>query len=233
VSPSYAEDRLGPIRRFMHFVLMRGGCSQRLLTAFPKVANYGSSTRPEILSKEQERDLLACFDRKSPEGKRDYAMTLCMLHLGLRAVEVIRLQLGDIDWQNCWLRMPPAKMGRGRQLPTPQRVLIALQDYITNARPKDGGFDQLFLRHPRRRGYPLSQSTLKHTIIRAYRCCKFPRSWCGTHRLRHTFASRLYQRGADLKPIADLLGHRHLDSVTVYTHITPQALQVLAQPWPC
>ena len=232
VSASHAEERLGQVRRFLQFAVMQGACSQPLLTSFPKVANYGSCTRPSILSKEQERELLACFDRRSPEGKRDYAMTMCMLHLGLRAVEVVRLKLGDADWQNSCLRVPPAKMGRGRRLPIPAQVLVALRDYVTNGRPEGTSFNQLFLRHPRRRGYPLSQAVLKHTIIRAYRRCGFPRSWCGTHRLRHTFASRLHQRGADLKPIADLLGHRHLDSATVYTHSAPQALQAVAQPWP-
>jgi len=231
-SPNYAEDKLGQTRRFMQFVMMHGACSQRLLIAFPKVANYGNCTRPSILSKEQEHELLTCFNRRSPEGKRDYAMALCMLYLGLRAVEVVRLQLGNVDWQNHCLKVPPAKMGQGRLLPVPARVLAALQDYVAAGRPESTSSDELFLRHPRRRGYPLSQAVLKHTIMRAYRHCGFPRSWCGTHRLRHTFASRLHQRGADLKPIADLLGHRHLDSTTVYTHIAPQALQALAQRWP-
>ena len=100
VSASYAEDRLGQVRRFLQFVVMQGACSQRLLMAFPKVANYGSCTRPSILSKEQEPELLACFDRRSSEGNRDYAMSLCMLHLGLRAGEVVRLQLGGVDCKN-------------------------------------------------------------------------------------------------------------------------------------
>jgi site-specific recombinase XerD len=233
VKPSSAKDRIGQIRRFMRFVLMRGGCSPQLMAAFPRVAARGSSTRPTILSEQQEHDLLGCFERKSAEGKRDYAMTVCMLDLGLRAVEVIRLRLEDIDWQTLCLRVPPTKTGRGRQLPIPRRVLIALRDYIKNGRPKDSAFDQLFLRHPRRKGYPLSQSALKLKVLRAYRRCGFPRSWSGTHRLRHTFASRLHQRGAELKPIADLLGHRRLSSATVYTQITPQALHALVQPWPC
>jgi site-specific recombinase XerD len=224
---------LGQVRRFLKFVLMRGACSPQLVAAFPKVALYGSSTGPEILSEQQERDLLACFDRRSPEGKRDYAMTVCMLHLGLRAVEVTRLRIGDIDCQTNCLSVPPTKTGLGRLLPIPKRVLIALRDYVNNGRPKNSGFDRLFLRHPRRRGYPLSRSVLKHTLLRAYRRCGFPQSWSGTHRLRHTFASRLHQRGADLKPIADLLGHRWLGSTTVYTHIAPQAMHALAQPWPC
>jgi integrase len=233
VKPHYAKDRLGNVRRFLRFVQMRGACSPQLVAAFPKVALYGSYTRPEILSERQERDLLASFQRKSSEGKRDYAMTACMLHLGLRAGEVIKLRLQDINWQKRCMNVPPAKTGRGRQLPIPERVLVALRDYVKNGRPKGGAFDHLFLRHPRRNGYPLSRSVLKLTVIRAYRRCGFPRSWCGTHRLRHTFASRLHQRGADLKPIADLLGHRLLDSTYFYTQIAPRSLYALAQPWPC
>ena len=230
--PGYAKDRLGQVRRFMRFVQMQGACSPQLLAAFPKMAALGSSTRPEILSEQQERDLLACFQRTSSEGKRDYAMTMCMLHLGLRAAEVIKLRLGDIDWKKRCMNVPPTKTGQGRQLPIPKQVFIGLQDYLEKGRPKEGAFDHLFLRHPRRRGHPLSGSALKHTILRAYRRCGFPRSWSGTHRLRHTFASRLHQHGADLKPIADLLGHRHLDSATVYTQVAPEALHALAQPWP-
>jgi integrase/recombinase XerD len=232
VKPSYAKDRLGQVRRFLRFVLMQGACSQQLLTAFPKVALRGSSTRPEILSEQQERTLLTCFDRKSPEGKRDYAMTLCMLHLGLRSVEVSRLKITDIDWKRRVLNVPPAKNGCGRRLPIPRRVFRALRDYVKTGRPKDSSFAHLFLRHPRRRGHPLSGSALRQRVLRAYRRCGFPQTWSGTHRLRHTFASRLHRRGVDLKPIADLLGHRSLSCTTIYTHIAPEELAGLAQPWP-
>jgi site-specific recombinase XerD len=54
----------------------------------------------------------------------------------------------------------------------------------------------------------------------------------GDPRLRHTFASRLHQRGVDMKPIADLLGHRRLDSTNLYTQVNLEALRQLARPWP-
>ena len=66
----------------------------------------------------------------------------------------------------------------------------------------------------------------------AYRHCGFPPGWSGTHRLRHTFASRLHQHGVDMKPIADLLGHRRLDSTNIYTQVDLEALRRMAKPWP-
>jgi integrase/recombinase XerD len=159
-------------------------------------------------------------------------MTLCMLDLGLRGSEVIKLHLSDIDWQGHWLHVQATKTGRGRQLPIPNRVFAALRDYVENARPTVSSSDHLFVRHPRRVGHPLSRCALKARISTAYRRCGFPKSWSGTHRLRHTFASRLHKRGAEMKSLADLLGHRRLNSTNDYTQIDPKAMRSLAQPWP-
>jgi site-specific recombinase XerD len=232
VKPTTGKSRLGYVRRFLRFVHLRGACGPQLAAAIPKVAIYGSAPRPEVLSEQQRRKLLASFGRTSPEGKRNYAMTLCMLDLGLRGGEVIGLRLEDIDWQAHRLNIRFTKTGRGRQLPLPDQVLEALRDYVKTARPQDGSFDQVFVRHPHRSGYPLSRSALKEMVHRAYHHCGFPPAWSGPHRLRHTFASRLHQRGVDMKPIADLLGHRRLDSTNIYTQVNIEALRALAQPWP-
>jgi len=69
-------------------------------------------------------------------------------------------------------------------------------------------------------------------LTRAYRRCGFPKGWQGGYRLRHTFASRLHARGADLKQIADLLGHRHLQTTTLYAKVDLIGLRDLALPWP-
>jgi integrase/recombinase XerD len=232
VKPIFAKARLGHLRRFLSFVQLCGACSRELPAAVPKIAVHGHSTRPQILSERQQRLLRASFERTRPEGKRNYAMTLCMLDLGLRGSEVIKLHLSDIDWQGHWLLVPATKTGRGRQLSIPNRVFAALQDYVENARPTVASSDHLFVRHPRRVGHPLSRCALKAMISTAYRRCKFPKSWSGTHRLRHTFASRLYKLGAEMKPLADLLGHRRLDSTNDYTQVDPEAMRSLAQPWP-
>jgi integrase/recombinase XerD len=232
VKPIFAKARLGHLRRFLRFVQLCGACSMELPAAVPKIAVYQHSTPPQILSDRQQRQLRGSFDRTLPEGKRNYAMTLCMLDLGLRGCEVINLRLSDVDWHGRWLQVRATKTGRGRQLPIPKRVFVALWDYVENARPKASSFDNVFVRHPRRVGHPLSRSALKAMISAAYRRCQFPKSWSGTHRLRHTFASRLHKRGAEMKPLADLLDHRRLNSTNDYTHVNAKAMRRLAQPWP-
>ena len=201
VKPIFAKARLGHLRRFLSFVQLRGACSMELAAAIPKIAVHEHSTPPQILSDRQQQQLRGSFDRTQPEGKRNYAMTLCMLDLGLRGSEVINLHLSDIDWQGHWLHVRATKTGRGRELPIPNRVFAALRDYVESARPKVATFNHVFLRHPRRVGHPLSRCALKAMISAAYRRCKFPKSWSGTHRLRHTFASRLHKRGAEMKPL--------------------------------
>jgi site-specific recombinase XerD len=232
VKPSTGKARLGYVRRFLRFVHLKGACGPQLAAAIPKVAICGGPRRPEILTRQQRCKLLASFERTTPESKRNYAMILCMLDLGLRGGEVMGLRLQDIDWQARWLNVRVTKTGRGRRLPLPAQVLEALRDYVKTGRPQNTPFDHVFLRHPHRRGYPLSRSVLKSMVRLAYRRCGFPPTWSGTHRLRHSFASRLHQRGVDMKPIADLLGHRRLDSTNIYTQVNIEALRALAKPWP-
>ncbi len=232
VKPIMGKSRLGYVRRFLRFIHLRGACGPQLAAAIPKVAVYGGSPRPEVLTPKQQRKLRGSFRRSTREGKRNYAMTLCMLDLGLRRGEVIGLRLQDIDWRARRLNIRVTKTGRGRQLPLSDPVLEALRDYIKTGRPQNTSFDHVFLRHPRRSGYPMSQNAINAMIQLAYRHCGFPATWSGTHRLRHTFASRLHQCGVDMKPIADLLGHRRLDSTNHYTQVDMDALRPLAQPWP-
>jgi len=232
IKPISAKSGLGYVRRFLSFVHLRGACGPELAAAIPKVAVCGQAPRPEILSERQQRDLLGSIARTSAQGKRDYAMILCMLHLGLRGAEVTGLRLEDIDWRRRRLTIRITKTGRGRQLPLPKRVWAALRDYVKNARLHRDTVDHVFVRHSRRCGYPLTRAALKGIVHRAYHRCGFPPTWSGTHRLRHTFASRLHQRGLDLKAIADLLGHRRFDSTNLYTQVDIHALRPLAQPWP-
>ena len=122
LNPPSRKVRLGEVRRFLKFVHLKGACSSQLAAAVPTVAVCGNSVRPQVLSEPQRRQMLASFALTSPEGKRDYAMVLCMLDLGLRGAETIRLRLEDIDWQLRQLAVPGTKTGRGRQLPIPEHV---------------------------------------------------------------------------------------------------------------
>ena len=90
-------------------------------------------------------------------GKRDYAIVLCLARLGLRAGEVARLSLDDLDWRNGWLRLAAPKARRERHLPLPSEVGQALASYLRSA-PPNGATRLLFrtargqpVPHPRER----------------------------------------------------------------------------------
>jgi integrase/recombinase XerD len=227
--PKSANGDLSALRQFLRFAHLRGFCSPALALAVPAIPNYGRLTRPAILGEKDRHKFLASFDLASLEGRRDHAMALCMLDLGLRAIEVVRLSLGDIDLEQGTLAVPPAKAGRGRLLPIPLHVRASLRAYIRRRPATD--HDRLFVGQVALIGRQLSSWAIASAMNRAYRRSGFPR-WYGTHRLRHSFATRLYSHGANMKEIADLLGHRLVMTTDRYTQADSKALRSLAQPWP-
>jgi site-specific recombinase XerD len=229
--PGYANKRLFALRRFLQYMHGRGLCSAQLFHAVPHVASFTTiPATPVALTRAQQQRLLAAFPRHLPTGRRDRAMTLCMLDLGLRSAEVACLRLEDLDLNHNRLTVPPIKGGAGRELPLPRRLADAIQKYIAHRPPSSS--DQLFLRMSSLVGQPVSALTVQSAMSRAYRRASLPRTWHGSHRLRHTFASRLFASGASLKEIADVLGHRRLDSANRYTGVDLISLRKVALPWP-
>jgi len=229
--PITAKGKLGTLRQFLDFVHLRGGCSPQLARAVPKIANYRMSPVRTVLSDAQRRRLLHSFDRRRPAGQRDYAMTLLMVDLGLRIGEVVRLRLSNVDWRQRLLNVPAVKYGHGRTVPLPKHIAGALHRYLRRARPPSDD-NRLFLRDCVFVGRPLSVGAARFNLILAYRRCGFPKNWTGTHLLRRTFATRLYTKGATMRQIADLLGHRQVTTTGVYTQVAVQAMRALVQPWP-
>lgn len=225
--PKSVNGILSVLRQFFRFMVLRGKCSPALVLAVPTVADYGHHRFPEVLDESQRRKFLAAFNRKSDQGRRDYTLALCLIDLGLRGIEVSRLRVKDINWRLQTLAVPAAKASPGRQLPLPAHVANALHDYLRH-RPHTEA-EQLFVGQNLLRGRPLSSWAIAAAMDRAYRRCGFT-GWFGTHRLRHSFATRLYARGATTKEIADLLGHRSVATTDHYTQT--KDLQPLAQPWP-
>lgn len=227
LSPKSVNDTLSILRQFLRFLHLRGECAPALVLAVPTVADFGHQRLPEVLDEDQRRKLLAAFDRRSGQGRRDYTLALCLIDLGLRAVEVARLRVDDINWTQQTLTVPAAKASAGRQLPLPAHVARALHNYLRQRPPTEAA--QLFVGQNVLRGRPLSSWAIASVMDRGYRRCGWV-GWFGTHRLRHSFATRLYARGATTKEIADLLGHRLVATTDHYTQT--KDLRILAQPWP-
>ena len=231
LKPASANVMSFSLKNFLRFLHLRGLCTSNLGCAVPHFANYGQAVRTEVLSEKERCRLLAAFPLNDARTLRDRAIVHCLLELGLRAREVVEMKTTDIDWAHSCLRVPGVKSGRPRQLPLPAHVADALRSYVLRGRGAGGG-EHLFLRHRSFSGQPFTLSGLRQAMHRAYLRCGFPAGWTGTHRLRHSFATRLYRHGADPKQIADLLGHRALASTDTYVQSDLVGLRSLTRPWP-
>jgi len=219
------------LRSYFRFLSLEGRCPSGLLDAVPRVARWRLDSLPAQLSEDELLRFLASFDAATSRGRRDHAMVLCMVVLGLRAVEVAALRLRDVDWRSGRLHVPPTKTRRGRDLPLPQSVGRALVAYLKRGRPQ-GSSDLLFLRIGMFEGEPLNSSCVRSAVRLAYARAGFPRHYTGTHRLRHTAATRLVVSGATAKEVADILGHADLGSTAIYAKVDLPRLQAVALPWP-
>ena len=228
---SSAQVAACSLRSFLRFLQMRGLCGANLVQAVPRIPQWRQEGLPKSMTEEQLRRLLDSFDRSGATGRRDYAMTLYMAALGLRVSEVTELHLEDIDWRAGTVRIRSAKERRTRVLPLPSRVGKATASYLHGGRPLST-HRQVFLRHSVPVGIPVSRELVRGVLRRAYARAGCPREWTGTHILRHTVATRLLQRGASLKEIADLLGHQSIDTSAIYSKVNIPALAAVAMPWP-
>jgi site-specific recombinase XerD len=129
------------------------------------------------------------------------------------------------------LRLMAGKPRRERVLPMQERVRRAVLDYVRRDRPGTTA-RHLFVRHRLPLGAGVTRSLVRGVIRRAYAAVPGCERLTGTHILRHTAASRLLRAGADLKRIADILGHRSIDTTATYAKVDVDRLAAVALPWP-
>jgi site-specific recombinase XerD len=220
------------LRSFLRYLRVKGLCDERLEAAIPAVAHWRLSTLPRCLSDEQLDQLLASFDTSTPCGRRDRAMVVCLSSLGLRPGEVAGLHLQDIDWRRGTVHLRARKTRQGAIVPLPRDAGRAIVEYLRRERPRTAE-PRLFVQHlGRRRGEPISSAIVSGAVGRALLRAGIEAPLAGAYLLRHTVASRLVRRGASLKEVADLLGHRCLDTTTIYAKLDVPALGEVALPWP-
>ncbi len=234
-------DRLSPrsiktvrtaLRSFFRFLRVEGLCDERLEAAIPTVAHWRLSTLPRYLSDQLVKLLLASFDTSAPFGRRDRAIVLCLATLGLRPHEVAELRLEDINWRSGTIRLRTRKTRRGAVLPLPRTAGCAIVAYLRGMRPTTAE-RRVFVQHlGSHRGEPISSNAVSAVVVRALQRAGIEAPLAGAYVLRHTVASRMVRRGASLKEVADFLGHRSLDSATIYAKLDLPALREVALPWP-
>lgn len=227
VSVSGAQNFVASLRSFLRFCFMQGLVGVDLSQAALAVTGRRRSTLPWGITRAEAKALLASCDRRSALGRRDYALLITLLRLGLRQSEVAGLRLDDIDWRAAEV-VVRGKGGRADRLPLPAEVGAAIAAYLRHGRPA-GQRRELFLRARAPYG-PIAPGTVASSVRRACRRAGLPE--VGSHRLRHTIACEMVASGVPLVDIAQVLRHRSLQTTAVYARVDVEQLRRLAPPWP-
>jgi len=216
---------------FLRFLSVQGRCPVSLDICVPHPKSMVNLPVSKPLSNEELNRLLVEIDRSKPVGKRDYAIIRCLSDLGMRAGEVSRINLDNIDWHNKVLTLTYTKQRKQRKLPIPDTLMAALVDYIMVGRP-DTKTRAVFVYHRAPLGMPVKQSTICGVVKRVFTKAGISPSRGQSHGLRHMVASRLLEKEVPLKIIADVLGHQCIDTTIRYTWVDRNTLQNVALPWP-
>ena len=177
---------------------------------------------PRYLEEEEVERLLAAPCAEDPEESRDRALLEVLYSTGCRVAELVALNEQDVDLRRGLVRLE----GKGRKerlgmLGKP--ACSALERYFVSKgiRSQDRGV--LFLN---RFGTRLTDRSVRRILVRCLQRAEIHRE-CSPHTLRHSFATHLLSRGADLRSVQELLGHASLGSTQIYTHVSVEGLRKL------
>lgn len=178
---------------------------------------------PKMLSSDEVLKLLKAPGANSPLAIRDTAMLELLYSTGMRVSELLSLRIHDVELEECFARCF-GKGSKERVVPFGDPAAQALALYLNDARPqlKKGKDDPtLFLSA---RGRRMSRGNL-WKLIRSYAAKAGIRKPVTPHTLRHSFATHLLDRGADLRAIQEMLGHASVATTQIYTHVSKRALK--------
>jgi len=216
----------GMLRVFLRYAHREGVISRDLSAAVEAPQTYRLADIPRSISWTEVGQVLACVDRRTPAGKRDYAILLLLSTYGLRSREIAALTLDDIDWKHDRLGVPSRKAGHSTAFPLSRAVGEALIDYLTHGRPETSS-RRVFFRAVAPVApieYAAISSRARHYLLAAGIQVARP----GSHTLRHSCVQRLVDADFSLKMIGDFVGHRSPRSTEVYAKVAVESLRETA-----
>lgn len=197
------------------------------LKMMPIVKVSASARIPTTLDLSQIESILASVDRESPQGKRDYAVLMIAVKLGIRTSDIRNLRPANFNWEQHLVSFTQVKTGEPITLPLPTDVGWAVIDYLKNGRPVSDApeiflravapyvslqnFDNILIKHMRKAGIPLD--SIKHH---------------GLHSLRHSLATHMLDEGIPITSIQGVLGHINADSTQKYIGVNVRQLRSCA-----
>lgn len=178
---------------------------------------------PVVLSIDEVDALLNSFDLTSPIDFRNKAMVELTYASGLRVSELIDLKISDLHMQMGFIKVF-GKGSKERIVPVNKEAIEIIKEYLENIRPKFANIkskDYLFLNQ---HGYPLTRQSFFLMIKDKAKKVGITKD-ISPHKLRHSFASHLLERGLDLRLIQEMLGHEDISTTEIYTHINNAKLK--------
>lgn len=230
VSPRYAQLMTCALRSLLRFLYIDGKTSRDLSRCVLTVAEWKLSTLPKFLDPAQVEAILATFGLGTEVQKRDHAILLLLARLGLRACEIVNMELDDIHWDLGQL-VVRGKGGKLNHLPIPHDVGEALANYLLNGRPRCAT-RRVFIRVKAPRQEFTSSAAICDTVRRALSRAGLSPPRKGAHLLRHSLAVRMLHGGATLNEIAEVLRHSSPTTTEIYTKVDFNMLGTVVQPWP-
>ena len=228
--PKRAQFMGSAVRSFLRFLFLRGETGTDLSLAVPMVRQWRLSSVPRHLpARDVERLLRAC-DRSSATGRRDHAVLLLLARLGLRASEIVALELGDVRWRAAEIVVRGKGLVRDR-LPLVPDVGKALSLYLRKDRTPGSSRRVFLCRRAPHRGFS-HPSTVSTIVARALVRAGLAPTTHGAHLLRHSLATTMVRRGASLAEIGQVLRHRSPTSTEIYAKLDFGALRDVGMPWP-
>lgn len=228
VSAGSAQFFVVALRSFLRYCHLTGLIETDLSAASLPVTGRRRSVVPQGISAADARALLKACDRRTAAGRRDYAVILLLMRLGLRASEVSTLRLEDIDWRAGQVTIH-GKGHRVDRLPLPAEVGEAIAAYLRHVRPPGTTQREVFVRSIAPRA-GLTREAIGCLVRRAsIRAGLMP---FGPHRLRHALACDMVAAGVPLGRIGQVLRHADATSTSIYARVDIDQLRTVARPWP-
>jgi integrase/recombinase XerD len=218
------------VRLFLGYAWDRGYLKKDLRLAIERIPAFKHEQLPRGPRWDDAVRLLKTPDRSTAQGRRDYAILMILITYGVRAFQVAGLTLDALDWRAMKLKFQAAKGGRRIEVPLMRPVGEAIVEYLRKGRPPTA-CRRLFLTLP----VPvraLAAGSVYNIVCRAFHTAGVSSPQRGAHALRHAWATRMLAAGRSLKVIADLLGHRQLDTTRIYAKVDFVQLREAALAWP-
>jgi integrase/recombinase XerD len=220
------------LRSLLRYAQFRGEVPAALAAAVPAVSAWSTTPAlPKAISPEHARRAIDSCDLRIGVGLRDRAVLLLLARLGLRAHEIVALQLNDLDWDRGHLRVR-GKAGREQLLPLPTDAGAAIAAYLQKGRPASPD-RHVFLRSQAPiRGLIVGSDVIGSIVRSALERAGVNAPHRGSHQFRHALAVNMLQHGASLEEIGEVLRHRSPQTTSIYARVDINALRSLALPWP-